>query len=165
MKTSLASATLSALLLCGGVDISHGASPQGSNTAFVCLGYSINQRIDVGDSNLVDVVAKMEKGHIGLYAMKCLDDFGGVKFENCRVGVDGLGVKVLTAHNKSCDFNEYRNAVKQMKIKIGEPVSDSQQYVSWVFKDGARLNFVFGLEPYSRGVSLMFARKEVLPAP
>jgi len=165
MKTSIASATLSALLLCGGVDISHGASPQGSNTAFVCLGYSINQSIAADDTNVVAVVAKPGNGHIGLYTMKCLDDFGGVKFENCRAGVDGGGVKVLTAHNKSCDFNEYRNAVKQMKIKIGEPVSDSQQYVSWVFKDGARLNFVFSLEPYSRGVSLMFARKEVLPAP
>lgn len=100
-----------------------------------CLGYRLNERIDAGDPNVIEI-ERQDGLPLDSYKMRCTEDFGGIRFESCQLGVSRrTGVMVISAQTMGGP-EMFRLAVKRMSKVAGKPVVREKEFVSWNYSGG-----------------------------
>lgn len=100
-----------------------------------CLGYRLNERITDDNKNIVEI-NRQDGLPVDSYEMRCTEDFGGVPFEKCTLGVDRrLGVVSISAQTMGGP-EMFRRAVKRMNKVAGKPVVKEKEFVSWNYSGG-----------------------------
>lgn len=100
-----------------------------------CLGYRLNERISDTSENIIKIT-RQDKLSLDLYEMKCTEDFGGIDFETCTLGVSRrTGVMVISAQRHGGP-EMFKIAVRRMSKLFGRPVCKKKDFVSWNYSGG-----------------------------
>lgn len=100
-----------------------------------CLGYRLNEQISVTNENILKIT-RQDNLPVDLYDMKCTEDFGGIDFKTCSLGVNRrMGVMVISAQRHGGP-EMFKLAVKRMSKLFGKPVCREKEFVSWKYSGG-----------------------------